>query len=366
MTSTTADNAPMRIGFDTTACYVTRAGIARYVRCLKRAIEQTSQPDVQLIPVAWEVENFGYAQPWRALKTAYRELLWGRFIAPVQLREAGAHLLHSTSSLFIRRPAEVRHVVTLHDLAISRHPERFRPWQIRSWKRRLPVIASADRVICISRFTADEAMSLLGLSAGRIDVVHNGCDWHEEQLAFKEEAPQVAVPSEFFLFVGTLEPGKNLALLRQSWLAAEAQGKRLPPLVIVGARREGVVNEGAHPAGWIHLGSPSDAVLLYLYRRALALVFPSTYEGFGLPVVEAMGQGCPVLCSPVSSLPEVAGDAALLVPHTPDNYLAALRELAARSELRTDLARRGHAQARQFTWRRCAEETIAVYRNTLG
>jgi glycosyltransferase involved in cell wall biosynthesis len=356
----------LRVGFDFTANYVTRAGLARYVQGLQRGFEKLAPPDIELVPLAWPVENFGYRQPMRALKTAYRELVWGRFHAPRFLRRAQADLLHSTSSLFIRRPPGIRHVVTLHDLSISRHPERFRRWQIDSWHRRRPVITSADRVICISQFTADEAVSLLGVSRERIRVVHNGCDWHANRIAFRETLPDFPVPPEFFLFVGSLEPGKNLSLLRQTWQLAAAEQRPLPPLLMVGARWEGVGSEGAPPPGWHYLGWQPDSVLLHLYRRAKALLFPSIYEGFGLPVIEAMAQGCAVVCSPVSSLPEIAGAAAFMTPLDPAAYRDTIRKLDTDSTLRAELADRGRRNAARFTWERCAEETAAVYREVAG
>lgn len=353
----------MRIGFDETGLYITQAGIARYVRGLKRGLERLASNDIDLIPVAWEVESFGYRQPWRALRTAYRELYWGRYIAPKILQANDAEILHSTSSLFIRPPASVKHVVSLHDLSISRHPERFRKWQVASWHRRLNVIRNADRVIAISTFTADEAIKVLELPAAKIEVIHNGCDWHENEIDFDEEKPPVDLPSEFFLFVGSLEPGKNLKLLKQAYTQAELKGRRLPPLVIVGARWQGVEDEGAQPRGWYYLGRQPDSVLLYLYRRAISLLFPSIYEGFGLPIVEAMAQGCPVICSPVASMPEVAGDAALMPELTPEAYVLAMRELLRKPATRDDLIARGRKRAPQFTWRRCAEETLSVYRD---
>jgi alpha-1,3-rhamnosyl/mannosyltransferase len=166
--------------------------------------------------------------------------------------------------------------------------------------------------------------------------------------------------------VGSLEPGKNLKLLKEAYLLAEMKNRRLPPLLIVGARWQGVATEGAQPRGWHYLGRQPDEVLLYLYRHALALLFPSIYEGFGFPVIEAMAQGCPVVCSPTSSLPEVAGDAAMMVPLTASHYVDAMRALMKKPDVRAGLISRGREQARKFTWRRCAEETVAVYHKVMS
>jgi len=131
-------------------------------------------------------------------------------------------------------------------------------------------------------------------------------------------------------------------------------------------RWAGVGTEGQPPAGWHYLGRQPDAVLVYLYRRALALAFPSKYEGFGLPLVEAMALGCPVICSPVASLPEVGGKAVLWSELTPEDYLKVLRDLASNAALRNDLVQAGRLQAARFTWENCAREVVEVYRSVCG
>jgi glycosyltransferase involved in cell wall biosynthesis len=133
----------------------------------------------------------------------------------------------------------------------------------------------------------------------------------------------------------------------------------------VGARGAGVGTEGQPPRGWHYLGRQPDAVLVHLYRRALALVFPSKYEGFGLPVVEAMALGCPVICSPVASLPEVGGKAVLWSELIPSGYLKAMSELTSNSRLRAELISAGTEQARKFTWDRNAQQLIAIYKDVL-
>jgi len=355
----------MRVALDTNGLYTTQAGVARYLRGLIRGLERLHPPDAEIHPLAWEVENFAYRQPQRALKTFYREFIWARFMAPRRIAQLKADLFHSTASSLFAPPPSVKHVITLHDLAFRRFPERFRGWHRRSAERSIPRIVKADRVICISRFTADEAMQLLGLPAARIEVVYNGCDFHPDEPAPAEQPPDFKLPSEYFLFVGSLEPGKNLALLNAAYQMAAAQSRALPPLVIVGARWAGVATEGAPPENWIYLGRQPDAVLVHLYRRALALVFPSKYEGFGLPVAEAMALGCPVICSPVASLPEVGGTAAYFVELSTAAYVAAMLRVGRDSGWRDELVEKGRQQAQKFSWLRCAAQTVETYRHTL-
>jgi glycosyltransferase involved in cell wall biosynthesis len=356
---------PNIIGIDTNGLYTTQAGVARYIRGLLKGLQRLAHPELEVETVAWEVDNFLYRQPGRALKTVFRELIWARFNAPLHLRKHKVALLHSTAGPLISRPWGVKEVVTLHDLAVLRDPERFRSWQGLSARRRLMKVRRADRVICISRFTAQEAMTLLNLPASSLVVVYNGCEFHPSEPAPPEAKPGFNLPNEFFLFVGSLEPGKNLALLKGVYALAESRNQVLPPLLIVGARWEGVGQEGPPPRDWYYLGRQPDEVLVYLYRHAIGLVFPSKYEGFGFPAVEAMSLECPVICSPVASLPEVGGAAALYAELMPEAYLKAMRQISREAGLRSDLVQKGRAQAAKFSWSKCAKEVLEVYGETL-
>jgi glycosyltransferase involved in cell wall biosynthesis len=353
----------MRIALDTSPLYVTQSGVARYIRGLLRGFQQVAAPDVEIFPLAWEVESFSYRQPQRALKTFYREFIWSRFSAPRQLRNNGIQVFHGTP--FVHTPREIKKIITMHDLAVFRFPQRFRRWQRYASRRYWLNLNRTDHIICISQFTADEAMSLLKLPAARITVIYNGSDFHPDETP-SEMKPGFNVPSEFFLFVGSLEPGKNLALLKEVYRLAESQKQTLPPLMIVGARWKGVAHEGKPPQNWYYLGRQPDDVLVYLYHRALALIFPSKYEGFGLPVAEAMALGCPVICSPIASLPEVGGDAAMLTDMTPLAYLKATERISREAGLRDELIAKGRTQAAKFSWKKCAGEVLEVYRSALA
>jgi glycosyltransferase involved in cell wall biosynthesis len=357
----------MRVALDTGSLYVTQAGTSRYVRGLMRGFAELNDPEMELRPLAWPVSNFDYTQPRRMLKTIYRELIWSPFVAPRQMLAQGANLLHrTTTALPIRRPPGVREVVTLHDIAVLRFPERYRRWQRISQPLRLKRLHSSDRIICVSRFAADEGITLLGLKPDKIDVVYHGNDFDPAADIVSSTPPtDFQPPDSFFLFVGSIEPGKNLVLLKSAYQMAETAGITLPPLLIVGARWQGVGREGIPPQGFRFLGHRPDSELAWLYSRAVALLFPSKYEGFGLPVIEAMGNGCPVVCSPVASLPEVGGEAAMYVDMTPSAYLSAMQRLEGSEAERMGCIERGRQNVTRFSWRKCAEQTIQVYRKAL-
>lgn len=348
----------MNVALDTTATYTSRAGAARYIRGLQRGFAELDAPEFRYRPIAWEVENLDYRQPSRMLKTFFRELIWAPFNAPGKILHSGADVFHSPSNWFINPPAGMPHVITLLDLALIRFPERYRPWLRHMGRRRLQNLAKADKIITISEFTADEAMELLDLPADKLIPIHLGNDF--ANVPSSSDVRPSGLPDEpFFLFVGSLEPGKNLQLIRQAY---ETSPGKLPALAIAGARWEGVANEGKPADNWHYLGHVSDMELTWLYRNAVALIFPTKYEGFGFPLVEAMGLGCPTVASRIASLPEIGEDATVWTDATPEGYADILNELASNATLRKQVLNAGLKQAKKFSWKRCAAETLEVYR----
>lgn len=346
----------MRVALDTNGLFTTQAGVARYLSGLIVGFSQLHNQNLRVTQIAWPVANFAYRQPQRMAKTTYRELIWSRWVAPRRLQRMKAEIYHSTGSIIVPLPRSVPDIHTLYDLAIVRQPGRFRRWQRFSGARLFRHLKAKSKIICISRFTADEAMAMTGLPASRFEVTYLGCS-----LPSSEQVPAFTVPETFFLFVGSLEPGKNLALLKEVYTLANAAQIALPSLLIIGARWQGVPGEGSPPAEWVYLGRQADGVLSYLYRRAAALVFPSKYEGFGLPVAEAMNLGCPVICSAVASLPEVGGEAVCYAKLDAASYLHAMQRMTMDTDWRNGLVEKGLTQAAQFSWRRCAQETADVY-----
>ncbi len=312
----------MRVGLDTSPLVQTQAGTARYVRGLLAHNEY---------------ERLSWGGSGR-LATVVRDLWWYPHGLPREAR--GLDVLHCPT---FRGPVRSRVpvVVTVHDLAVLRHPGTFNQWTRRYSRLAVPRVArAARRVIAVSEFTRGEIVELLGVPADRLRVIPNAVGE-----PFGREGP--AATGDYVLAVGTLEPRKNLAAAQQ------AAGRLGVELKVVGAQGWG----GVEVDGW--LGRISDEELAALYRGARCLVYPSLYEGFGIPVLEAMACGTPVVTSTGGATEEVAGGAAVLVdPHDPTAIAAGIEEAVAR---RDELRARGLERAARFTWGRVAAETRAVY-----
>jgi glycosyltransferase involved in cell wall biosynthesis len=312
----------MRVGLDTSPLVQTQAGTARYVRGL------LAHNDYERL--SWG----GTGRP----ATLARDLWWYPRGLPHGAR--GLDVLHCPT---FRGPvrSSVPVVVTVHDLAVLRHPGAFNQWTRRYSRFAVPRVAgAARRLIAVSEFTRGEIVELLGVPEERICVIPNAVGE-----AFVADGP--ASGGDYVLAVGTLEPRKNLGAAQE---AAQRLGVELR---VVGAQGWGDVQVN----GW--LGRVSDEELAALYRGARCLVFPSLYEGFGIPVLEAMACGTPVVTSAGGATEEVAGGAAVLVdPHDPAAIAAGIEEASSRSD---ELRARGLERAAQFSWVRVAAETRAVY-----
>ena len=232
--------------------------------------------------------------------------------------------------------------VTLHDLALVRHPELFPRWHRLSGRAGIGTVArAADRVFAVSEFTKREAVELLGVDEKRVVVVGNAID-----PVFTPEGP--AAEGDYVLAVATLEPRKNLGR------TAEAAARAGVELRVVGARGWG----GVETPGWV--GEVADEELAALYRGARALVVPSLYEGFGIPVLEAMACGTPVVTSRGGAAEEVAGRAAVLVDPLDVEAIAAGIEQA--SSRRDELRPRGLERAGTYSWGAVADAVERVWR----
>lgn len=264
-------------------------------------------------------------------------------------------------------------VITIHDLSFLHHPEWFTPGRARFYRAAIARSARrALRVVADSRATADDLVRLLEIPARRIDVIPLGVHprfrpAEPAQCAWVRDAYRL--PESFFLFVGTLEPRKNLGRLIRAWARV---ADHVPDLVVIGRQgwKMGAVRQLLQTVPCrerIHwTGHVADDDLPALYSAATAFVWPSLMEGFGLPPLEAMACGTPVLTSNTSSLPEVMGDAALLAPPEDEEALErAMLLLASDETLRVRLADAGRRRAAGFTWAHTARLTRESYLEAL-
>lgn len=289
-----------------------------------------------------------------------------------------ADLFHVTDYRVVRMDCPV--VATLHDALPIKYPEWCNPRlrRLKNWLQR-KAARKADHVIALSHFAVDELVECFGVDPRRVSVVPCGVDdeWLEAPAPRAVEATLAAhaLRPGYFLFVGTLQPRKNVARLLEAYLSLPAALRAERQLVIVGAagrRCEGLLRQlraaidGGAQVVW--LDRLTDALALrHVYAGAGVFVFPSLYEGFGIPLVEAFASNLPVVASNTSSMPEVAGGAALEVdPLDPAAIADAMRALVREPALRARCIAAGRARAERLTWRATARQTAAVYRDLLA
>ena len=278
---------------------------------------------------------------------------WSRFARPSLDRWIDADVTHAPA--YVVPPVTTPLVVTIHDLAFLRHPEWFTAHGVRFFKRFLRSVVNSDAAVIVpSNTTADDCV-VAGIDEQRISSIPWGVDPAQVSASEVDEVRRRhGLDEEFLLYVGTLEPRKNLAGLAAATSALESS----PRLVVVGPRGWGDVTV---PGGLL-LGEVSNHDVAALMAAASMLVYPSHFEGFGLPVLEAMAQGTPVVVTQNTAPAEIAGDAGLAVDTTSPSALAAAIETLLRDEgERRAMGERGRRRASGYQWSKTAEATAAIY-----
>lgn len=378
----------IRLGFGVTTLSRGAAGkgidgIGAYTRELGRAL--AADGDMGLTTV-----SFGAHQAADLIPNA-ETLELGRFpprallseLMPVSYAGSGPlqrriDLFHATDHL-VPRLRRVPVVATVMDAIPISHPEWISGQRLRSqkawlWRR---TTRRATAIVTISEHSRREIVRHFDVSPDAVSVIPLGVDdrFHEEVGADERIAVcrRHGLPSDFFLFVGTLQPRKNLARVIQAHRALPASMRSACPLVVVGRpgwQCDDVVNElealSREGTGkWLRYLPDRD--LRALMQSARALVFPSLHEGFGLPVLEAFASGLPVITSDTTALPEVAGDAAALVdPADTGQIAAAMTRVVEDDDWADTLRERGRGRVRLFSWKTCARRTMNLYERILG
>ena len=254
-----------------------------------------------------------------------------------------------------------RRVITIHDLTFKRYPELLQKETLHSLERQMTrEVALADAIICVSESTRRDLLEFYEADPRRVHAIHSGI------AAPPSPLPLPGLPKRYILFVSTIEPRKNLAVLLDAFDAIrdEYDGS----LVIagrIGWKSDEIANRLREPR-IVHLDYLPPAQLATVYRDADAFVFPSLYEGFGFPLLEAMTHGVPVIAARSSSLPEIGGDAAVYFdPRSISDLVLQLRRVLSDETLRRDLVARGKEQVAQFRWDVAAERTLRVFRSVV-
>ena len=366
----------MRVGLDArTLASSVRSGVEHYVANLVRAFA-TFEDGPEIIayvdrPIADPQLSAAASSGIVRTEVVRAKRGWLRAALPFRLWRDGVEIVHLPSTLIppiLPCPA----VVTVHDLAWLHYPEAYDPADLRMQTQVVPrSIRRAAYVIAVSQSTADDISRHFDISKDRIAVTPLGVS-----AAFSPDGPGIEdllpqadkLASGFILHTGGHHPRKNLPRLLQAYAVLKDEMPEAPPLVITGDATSSTVRglrADAKSLGMldslIFPGELDEAIMARLYRSATVAVYPSLYEGFGLPIIEAMASGIPVVTSNRSSMPEVAGDAALLVdPERPDELAAALKRLLSEPDLRAELIAKGISRSHEFTWDRTARQTLEL------
>jgi glycosyltransferase involved in cell wall biosynthesis len=260
-----------------------------------------------------------------------------------------------------------RRVVTVHDLTYKRFPELLQKETLDNLEATMQrELGLADAIICVSEATRRDLLTFYDIDPSRAVTIHSG-------LGKPLEAEPIALPPRYLLFVSTIEPRKNLGVLFGAFESLKERGAYDGKLVVVGRigwKSEEIVRR-MRTSRWrddiVHLDYLHARQLVTVYQRAELFVFPSIYEGFGFPLLEAMAHGVPTIAARSSSLPEIGGDASMYFDPTSSTELAyAIEQVTTNRALHEDLVSRGRARVEHFRWDRAADQTLAVLRRVAG
>jgi glycosyltransferase involved in cell wall biosynthesis len=372
-----------RIAIDAQVLRPAMSGVERSIHSLLPELAQAADNHDVIVfyprclpPPTKSSERFNYARPLIPNAPRPLRILWQQMALPLQLRLRGIDMLHApayTAPLLTRVPT----VLTIYDTIALSHPELCKWTNALHYRLFMPRAARrAARVIVPSEATKRDVVRLLGVSEERIRVIPLGVSGHFRPIDNADELRHMrqtyGLPEDYILYLGNLEPKKNLPALLTAFAQARNHGHLTQKLAIAGQKswHAEAIHETLHAHGLeesvIFLGPVPEAHLPALYSGASVFVFPSITEGFGLPPIEAMACGTPVITTQAGALPEVAGKAALVLPVADvDALRIAMVKITTNHFLRTRLRELGLKRAAQYSWKETARKTVAVYEEVL-
>jgi len=363
----------MRIGIDARLIYYSRAGIGQYILNLVQALADVDPQDDFLLLQSFKDRTAIVTQPnfrrislFTPCHNRFEQWILGLEIAPLRL-----DVLHSPDFIppFYRN---CRSVITVHDLAFLLYPHFLTRESARYYGQIDQAVRRTDHIIAVSESTKRDLIRLLGVPEDKISVIYEAAHPLYRPLNDPEGAREVrgryGIEGDFILFVSTIEPRKNLPTLLRAFRLLLDHYKPRVKLVVAGSKGWlfdevfSLTEELQLLEHVLFLGPVPAHDLLFLYNEARLLAHPAFYEGFGLPLLEAMACGTPVVASNVASIPEVVGDAALLIePEDVDGLAVAMWRLMTDEALREELIAKGLRRASRFSWEKAAQETLAIY-----
>ncbi len=365
----------MRVVIDASPLLIRSAGVKNYLYHWITHLRRAAGPDtIGTFPRLGELgplrHQASVAGPWRTATGLAQLLLSNHTPLPVlEILNRDAGIFHA--SVMIRRPPRRPLLTTtLHDMTCWLMPELHPKSNLRDARASADLLRRAGRLIAVSACTKMDAVRVLGIAPDKITVIHSGiapaffdCD----AAAVRAVRARYGLKRPFVLSIGTIEPRKNLAALLNAYQALPPSLRKEFELVVAG------------PMGWAdsattarlhevrYFGYIPESDIAPLTAAATVFAYPSLYEGFGFPVAQAMAAGVPVVTSNISALPEISGDAALLVdPRSQTELRDALARLLLSPALRAYLSTRGRARAAQFRWETCAAKSLEFFQNTAG
>ncbi len=373
----------MKIGYDAKRFFFNNTGLGNYSRNLVYSLVKY-HPEYQYIlfspkypennPELEKLEKFDN------IKTVFPErkkFLWRQLGIVSDLKEENIDIYHGLSHeipLNIKKTG-ILSVVTVHDLIFEVHPEFFKPIDSFLFRKKYKKSClMSDKIIAVSESTKRDLIEYYNISEDKIKVIYQTCSENFTKKLTKEELNTVrkrfSLPTEYILYVGSIIERKNLFdIIKVLKILPE---KKRVPVVAVGKGGEYLnkikhfVNKNDLEDLFIHLSNVNNDELSAIYQMATLFVYTSSYEGFGIPVLEALNAGIPVITSKTSSLPEAGGEAALLVmPGDIEELKSSIEKILYDSELRKNMIEKGFIHAKKFSYKKMADETMELYRNLL-